>query len=249
MCINVCCQQCPSMVLYKNLWKHFRGEYMLIKRIVSHTFYLCTAILTLTIFVAEFSSQAEISTLEKLGLSGLVIVLLIVAGILRNSCLVSTAQRSKTVHNTLWAIFLFYLVYLIWILYFDGLYNRTSLGTDFQTFFVLNTNFVPFVTIHRYLSNIANDAQTGSAILNLVGNLVAFMPMGFFCPLLFRPMKKAWIFVPSILLLLIGAEGLQLLMRVGSCDVDDVILNLLGALLIYGLLKLPIMRNYINRLS
>ena len=136
-------------------------------------------------------------------------------------------------------IFLLYLVFLIWLLYFDGFYNRSGLETDFQTWFSLKTNFVPFATIDRYLRNISNNVQIGSAMVNLFGNLAAFMPMGLFFPLLFPPMRRAWIFIPALIVILVGVEGMQLLLRVGSCDVDDVILNLTGALIIYVLLKQP----------
>lgn len=222
---------------------------MQLKKIFSRISYIIATLLMLTIFAAELSPKINFFTLEKLGLSGMAIAFLVLAGILRKASMVHPEQKQKAVHDTLWLIFLYYLVYLIWILYFDGFYNRTSLETDFQTYFVLKTNFVPFVTIDRYISNISNDAQTGSAILNLVGNLAAFMPMGFFGPRLIRPMRRAWIFVSSLLMLLIGVEGLQLLLRVGSCDVDDVILNLLGALIIYGFVKLPIIQRRLNLLN
>jgi len=42
-------------------------------------------------------------------------------------------------------------------------------------------------------------------------------------------------------------EAMQLLLCCGSCDVDDVILNLLGALLLYGLCMLPPVRRALER--
>lgn len=220
---------------------------MFIRKIIFRTFYICAASLVLTIFVAEFSQKIEVSTLEELGLSIMVIALLIAAGMLRNACIESPKQKYKIAYNTLLMIYLFYLFYLIWILFFDSFYDRVSLKIDFHTYFLMKTNFVPFVTIHRYLINISGGVQTNSAILNLVGNLAAFMPMGFFCPMIFKPMRKPLIFIPSLLLFLIGVEGMQLLMRVGSCDVDDVILNLLGAMIIYVLVKPLMIQKWLKR--
>jgi glycopeptide antibiotics resistance protein len=150
--------------------------------------------------------------------------------------------------TALWMIFLLYLAYLIWVLYFNGFYNRSGMGTDIRTCFEMNTNFIPFETIHRYLRNISNDVEIGSALINLLGNLAAFMPMGLFLPLIFPPMRSTWKFVAVLLLVLVGAEGMQLLLRVGSCDVDDVILNLTGAMIIFGLAKLPKIQKRLKRL-
>lgn len=222
---------------------------MLIKKITFQVLYVCAALLALIVIIAELSPQIEVFALTKLCLSALFIAILALAGGLRNSITQSSEQRRETIRNTLWAIFAFYILNLIWLLYFDGTYDRIASKTDFPSYISLKTNFVPLVTIRRFLTNISNDTYASSAVFNLVGNIAAFMPLGFFCPLLLPPMKKPWIFIPTLLLILIGVEGLQLLLRVGSCDIDDVILNILGALLVYLLMKLPIVRGYIERIN
>lgn len=149
----------------------------------------------------------------------------------------------------LWTFFLLYLIILIWLLFFDSFYNRSGFKTDFHTYFELKTNFIPFATISRYIRNLSNHIQSGSAIVNIFGNIAAFMPMGIFLPILFRQMRKAWIFIPLIFVVLAGVEGLQLLLRVGSCDIDDVILNLFGALIVYFLIKLPPIKKRMKHLN
>ena len=43
-------------------------------------------------------------------------------------------------------------------------------------------------------------------------------------------------------------EALQLLLACGSCDVDDVLLNLAGTLIVFGILKLPFLQRLLKRL-
>jgi len=222
---------------------------MLIKKIAFRALYFCAALLALTVIIAELSPRIVVFALTKLCFSALFIAVLALAGQLRNSLTQSREQKRRTVRNTLWVIFAFYLFNLIWLLYFDGAYDRIASKTDFSTYIALKTNFVPLVTIRRFLSNISNDTYASSAVINLVGNIAAFMPLAFFCPLLISFLRKAWLFIPLLFLSLVGIEGLQLLLRVGSCDVDDVILNFLGALFIYLLMKVPPIQRYAKRLD
>jgi glycopeptide antibiotics resistance protein len=83
---------------------------------------------------------------------------------------------------------------------------------------------------------------------NLVGNAMLFMPMAVFLPCLFRPMQKLWLFALTMFLLLVAVEALQLLLACGSCDVDDVLLNLAGTLILFGILKIPFLQRLLRRL-
>jgi len=219
-----------------------------VKRGLSWFLYACGAFLVLAIIVIEFSPEIDITSSGKLMLSGTVMLLLTAAAMLRNATLQSPVQRMRTTRATLWAIFLLYIFYLIWLLFFDSTYNRVGSTVDYSVYIQQKTNFTPFITIRRYLRNITLDRQTHSAILNLLGNLIAFMPVGFFAPLLFWSMRKFWIFIPTLLLVLVGVEGLQLWMRVGSCDIDDVILNLIGALMVYFFMKIPPIKRILKKL-
>lgn len=71
--------------------------------------------------------------------------------------------------------------------------------------------------------------------INLFGNIVVFMPFGILLPLLFGMARRYRAFLLLFSCPLVGLEVLQMLLRVGSLDVDDVILNVFGASLAYGL--------------
>src|SRR5205085_1758774 len=76
-----------------------------------------------------------------------------------------------------------------------------------------------------------------NAIQNLLGNIILFMPPGFLLPLLYRPISwKGVLGIAVVSSLCI--ETLQRVLRAGIFDVDDILLNTLGALLGYLVLLL-----------
>ena len=90
-------------------------------------------------------------------------------------------------------------------------------------------NLVPFKTILPYLLGEKGLIIAG---INLVGNIVLLVPIGFLVPFVFRNMtwKKS-------LALAVAAgfaiEGMQEVLHVGIFDIDDVILNGLGVMIGY----------------
>lgn len=102
-------------------------------------------------------------------------------------------------------------------------------------------NFRPFDSIWRVYAQgfISGRINFGYMVLNLLGNLCAFMPMAFFLPRLWRIQQRWYVFLPTVVLSVAAVEGMQLVLMVGSCDVDDVILNAGGAFLFYWILKIP----------
>ena len=90
-------------------------------------------------------------------------------------------------------------------------------------------NLLPFRTILPYL---LGEKGWMIAVINLAGNIVLLVPIGFLVPLVYR--KMTW---RKTLALAFAAgfviEGMQALLRVGIFDIDDVILNGLGVVVGY----------------
>jgi glycopeptide antibiotics resistance protein len=88
-----------------------------------------------------------------------------------------------------------------------------------------SANFVPFYTISKSLNTSikSNPIQW----MNLYGNLFIFVPTGVLVGLSVRKHKISSAVLVSFLLSLM-LESLQLLLLMGSFDVDDLILNTLG---------------------
>ena len=121
------------------------------------------------------------------------------------------------------AVFCIYLICLVYLLFFAENMGRT-IGTTYRY------NYIPFKEIKRFLTNI-NSLGMRAVIVNVVGNVVVFMPFGYLVPRIAK--RKMGIFYTTILGLEFSAciELIQLVTRTGCCDVDDVILNTLGTFL------------------
>lgn len=104
-----------------------------------------------------------------------------------------------------------------------------------------NINYRPFETIDQFVGSLIHDSAPGlkqHAVVNLVGNVIMFIPLGFFTATLwkaFRPLWKCLLLGAGIILCV---ELTQLFALVGSCDFDDLLLNVVGIGLGYGLYRL-----------
>ncbi|MHA6532433.1 VanZ family protein [Paenibacillus sp. BAC0078] len=99
----------------------------------------------------------------------------------------------------------------------------------------LQYNLVPLRTVRLYF-DLGNGVSFSMRLINLLGNVAVFAPYGLLLPLLIRHLQSfirlALLAIPGILVL----ETMQMLLRVGSFDIDDLLLNLLGVCIGYGLL-------------
>lgn len=91
----------------------------------------------------------------------------------------------------------------------------------------IGTNFVPFRTIKRY---IRRSLGWGLVMINIVGNIVMFLPWGLGLPLLWKRYQNALKMTLMSFALPFGIEFIQLFIG-RSVDVDDVILNFTGGML------------------
>lgn len=131
--------------------------------------------------------------------------------------------KSK-IRNIGWCMFLLYIVLLVYCLFFSERYGRTA-GEGYRY------NLVLFAEIKRFFKY-RHRLSAESFLLNMFGNIVGFMPFGFFVPLL-RNKASLWKTVCLSFELTLAIETTQLLFRVGIFDVDDLFLNTLGGLLGY----------------
>ena len=120
-----------------------------------------------------------------------------------------------------WCMFIVYLLSLAYFLFFAEATGRTFTERTYQY------NLIPFHEIRRFLTY-RRQLGFAAVTLNLVGNVLAFVPFGLFLPLLVRrvrSMGKTLLLGFEFSLLV---EIVQLFSKVGSFDVDDIILNTLG---------------------
>ena len=124
------------------------------------------------------------------------------------------------------ALFAVYLIALCYGLFFAELAGRGG----YEEF---RYNFTPFQEIMRYIVY-ADRIGFRGVFLNLYGNILAFVPFGFFLPALFLGENHhPWLAVFLCFAFSAFVEATQLWTQVGCCDVDDVILNTAGGAIGY----------------
>ena len=94
---------------------------------------------------------------------------------------------------------------------------------------LMTANFEPFKTIKMYIRHY--DLPGLRSFENLFGNVIAFVPMGLFLPRVHKQSKNIFVFLLNVLFFVLGIEFFQLLSAFGTFDVDDIILNCLGAII------------------
>lgn len=133
--------------------------------------------------------------------------------------------------------FVFYLIGLLYYLFLkSGSGYRQSIALfDYIKY---SSNLIPFKTISLYIKEILQGyphMNPDIPIKNLCGNIILFLPMGMYLPFFIKKIKSTSIFILILSVMLLLVELVQLLTRRGSFDIDDFILNLLGALIGFAL--------------
>mgnify|MGYP002604798842 CR=1 FL=1 len=132
-------------------------------------------------------------------------------------------------HRILGAVlFVLYLVLLTYFLFFAEEMGRSPDARAEYSY-----NLTLFKEIRRFLLY-RNILGWRAVFLNIFGNVLAFMPFGFFLPVISRRSKKWYNTVTFGFTWSLILETLQLISKVGSFDVDDLFLNTLGAAFGFG---------------
>jgi glycopeptide antibiotics resistance protein len=91
-------------------------------------------------------------------------------------------------------------------------------------------NLVPFKTI---VPQITGQGSHLIDMVNLIGNIIPFMPIGLLSPLVFRSISWQRALVLGLVTGL-TFEVMEVIFRVGIFDVDDVMMNAFGIMAGYG---------------
>ena len=135
------------------------------------------------------------------------------------------------------ALFIIYLIVLVDVIVLKG--GTAAIIAKGLT--NKSINIVPFRTILGYLSG-----QEGFEIsaTNILGNICAFSPLGFFIPLLFDEHKGLVKTLAISLIISASFEFIQYQFNLGSCDIDDIILNIFGTII--GFIVYKVIKNLIK---
>lgn len=141
-------------------------------------------------------------------------------------------------------VFSVYCMFLAYVLFFNLRFTHLSYINHIKR----SVNLIPFKTIAEYISRINNNAINLSTFIeNIFGNLVLFLPMGFMLPCIsdkFRRFSK--VFLTTLIMILI-IEATQLFTTLGSFDVDDIVFNMFGCSVGYGIYSLKLTKILLER--
>lgn len=139
--------------------------------------------------------------------------------------MINENQVKKVVIILFWV----YAALMAWLMIFQRIpWHSLEIRFDnYKTEFLGRLNLVPFQTIARFLGLFQSGWNT-AAFVNLVGNVLLFLPLGAFLPYVTRRAQRFFGCLLTAFLIILFAEILQAMTLLGYFDVDDFILNLLG---------------------
>ncbi|MBQ7915348.1 MAG: VanZ family protein [Firmicutes bacterium] len=138
---------------------------------------------------------------------------------------------TKSQRRTVFAARICFVLYLCFLVYILFLMDERS-NTYHQY------NLIPFKSIRMFFEYyfIHHDFSFEYWFTNVVGNILLFLPFGILLPVILTHRLGALRFLLASLFLAIAIELIQYYTGLGELDIDDVILNVLGAMIGYWLI-------------
>lgn len=142
-------------------------------------------------------------------------------------------NNQKLKKDITWILFILYIIFLLSTI----VYTKLTTGTIYPELNI-KSNIVPFTSIIETITLLLTKTQGFYYIFDyLILDIILFIPLGLFLPILFPKTKKIKNFILICLTISIIKELFQLLLNVGMFNIDDIILNLSGAIISYTIFK------------
>ncbi|MBQ9838798.1 MAG: VanZ family protein [Oscillospiraceae bacterium] len=146
------------------------------------------------------------------------------------------AEAKRSVGKTLLRIvFICYVVWMLWLLF------GQRLGTEvYSQELAKSMNLKPFATIRHFIALLGHNAPglVTHAVINLLGNVVMFVPLGFCLPKIFPKLRSFLKTFCLCVCIIVVVELVQYYTFLGTCDIDDLILNMVGVSIGYFFIKI-----------
>ena len=137
----------------------------------------------------------------------------------------------------LWAGFAAYILLMLWLLFIR---HRGVEITDYWAQLAGRVNLVPFSSMGSMLRTLWYNpypAVLWTVVYNIGGNIIMFVPLGFFLRALVPKCRKFWRCMDTVAIIMTAVELCQLFTLRGFCELDDLMLNLLGAAMGWAIAK------------
>lgn len=202
----------------------------IIKKTIGYGFLFIALALIILLIEDKISTDLHIPYKETVVILILITAFAIIGTIILASILTKKELKLNMMNTILSVIMLAYIITLLKVLFFD----RTDLATSHHIHSkeMRTLNLVPFETIklfqrswtHGYLNK-------GLIVSNICGNIVMFMPMVILLWCLSKKLRKTWLLLTINAVVIILVEVCQYIFSMGSCDIDDFILNMIGVVI------------------
>ena len=141
-------------------------------------------------------------------------------------------KRINIAREIILFIFFVYFLFLLLLTIFKG--GRIEFSNQFNSFMYREHGLLGIINVVpiKETINTFMHSETGmrNSLRNVIGNILVFMPLGFFIPLLFDKFNNLKKVLKVGCLSSLAIELSQLFVGSNVCDIDDVIYNTLGAL-------------------
>ena len=126
----------------------------------------------------------------------------------------------------LFVAFIVYIALLIYLLFF----RHRAADIPLTEYIRYSTNFIPFFSFYAFFTTpYISYRVVVPFMVNLIGNMVLFLPWGIALPMLNEKFVSAKRFFTLTAIVIIAVEILQILLQVGTCDIEDFLMNMIGA--------------------
>lgn len=221
------------------------------KRTINRLIITLSIILIGFVMVFSMIPNVVLNVLITIGGFAVPIFVIIIAMIVEIKRSKDIEEKNKIRNFWLKILFIIYCLLLVTILFLNNEYRMAGFQniSIFSKEHFENSNIIPFSTIIEYISRlISHEINTSIVIINFATNLLLFAPMGFFIPILFKDkIRNTKNFIILTFITTFIVEILQFLTYRGSTDIDDIILNMIGAIFIYELMKTKFIKNLLKK--
>lgn len=179
--------------------------------------YILSILLFLIYLRFEYDPNIELNYFVRLFMVIIASILIIIGNIIYGNNYVDKIEDKNKIYKFSMSIVFIYYVILLFNMVIFARYDS-----------VYGYNFIPFKSIYGALKS----GNLYFMIINILGNLLVFMPLEYFIINLFKVKKFSLNFMLSFVLILI-IEILQFVFKVGVFDIDDILLSVLGMMIFF----------------
>ena len=222
-------------------------------KVISIILYSLSILLIQLYFYIEFLSKNTYSPIIRILLLLLVVVLTYFGayfGKKYNNKYKNTFYRLNLI---IW--FILYVIFLLKITLLDSYYFRNGFllvkwnKVVLYDYYYNVVNIIPFrMIIKLFIEYFDGDLSLTLLIQNIIGNFVVCMPFAFFLPRLLKKENNLKVFLITMFVIVSVIELTQFLTLSGTFDVDDYLLNISGAIIMFKLLHNNKINNMIEYL-